>query len=157
MSNSLLVIGADPFEAADSNSFVFDPASSAYRFTGSVADSAKNAGKNIGVPVDHVGIVIAPGCYEPNIFRDRRMGGATVLAVDHSVKIFRIVGICRVQGNFSSTKVVTAGHELEFIDILTTISISCEAVFSKFPFLDRCMVERCPCNNLGKNTICERK
>jgi len=102
MNNSLFVIGTDPFEAADGNGLVFDPAPSAYRFTGSIADSAENAGKNIGVPVDHVGVVITPGCYEPNIFRDRRMGGTAVLTVDDSVKILRIVGICRVQGNFSS-------------------------------------------------------
>ena len=91
----ILVVGADALEATDRHRLVLHAAAAAGRFAGSVAGAAQNARKNIRLPVDHIGVGIAPSGNQPNIFRHRRMGRAGELAIDHFVEIFRVLHIGR--------------------------------------------------------------
>ena len=93
----VLEIGGNPFQTADSHRVFFNPSPTTGRFTGTVADSAEDAGKDVGVPVDHIGIRIPLFRYQTEIFRDRGVGRAGILTVYDFVKVFRIVDICRFQ------------------------------------------------------------
>jgi hypothetical protein len=92
------VVCSDSFESADGNRFLFDPYPPASRFAGSVTGSSEYTRKNIGFPVDHVGFSEFFGSDKPDIFRNRGMGGAGVLAIYYFMVVFRVFGIGRLHG-----------------------------------------------------------
>ena len=70
-----LVVGGDALEAADGDRLLLHAAAAAGRFAGPVAGAAKDAGEDVGLPVDHERIGVAAGGDQPDVFRHRRMGG----------------------------------------------------------------------------------
>jgi hypothetical protein len=55
----------------------------------------RTAGKDVGNPVDHIGVVVAAVADQADIFRDRGVGGAGILTVDNLMKIFRVLYLGR--------------------------------------------------------------
>ena len=68
-------------------------ASPAGRLVGTIAGASKDAREHIGLPIDHVGVVVTLLGNQSNIFRDRCMRGARVLAIDDLVEILRVTDI----------------------------------------------------------------
>ena len=95
--NITLIIGRDPFEAADRHRFFLDAAAPTGWLAGAVAGAAQNARKHIGFPVDHKGIGIAAFGDQTDIFRHRSVGGTGPLAVNNLMIIIRIFRIRRLQ------------------------------------------------------------
>src|SRR5690606_35787307 len=62
-----------------------------------VACPAQNTGKNVRVPVDHIGLGVPALCDQADVLRHRRMGRARVLAIDDLMKIFGISNVGRFQ------------------------------------------------------------
>ncbi len=92
------VVGAEPLQPADGHRLLLHPAAAAGRLAGPVADPAEHAGKDVGLPVEPVGLVEAFLADQADVLGHRRVGRAGVLAVDHLVKVFRVVGIGRLHG-----------------------------------------------------------
>ena len=82
---------------AQINIAFFNAATAARRFARTVAGAAQNAGENIRFPVDHVGIVILAGGDQADVFGDRRMCGARVLAINNFMKVFGVRNISGFQ------------------------------------------------------------
>jgi hypothetical protein len=89
------MIGGDALQAADRNRLRFDAPATARRLARSVADAAENAGKDIGLTVDQVGLRELSLRDEPNVFGNVGVGRAGPLAVDYAMIIIRISGIGR--------------------------------------------------------------
>lgn len=87
------VIGCDALESADRHRFFFDPTSSAGRLARSITGTAKNAGEYVRLPIDHVSVVVTLLGNQSNIFRDRCVRRAGVLAIDDLMEIFRVSDI----------------------------------------------------------------
>src|ERR1700738_3749559 len=105
----VLLVGGDTLQAADRYRFGFDvpafallhaPAATC-RLTRPVTSAAENSGKDIGLPVDHVGVAVTPGGDQPNVFGHRSMGRTRPLAINDLVKVIRCRDIRRLQ-TFSS-------------------------------------------------------
>ena len=105
----VLVVGRDPLEAADRHRLglgvagpvlaVLDPATAARGLARPIARPAQNAGKDVGLPVDHVGVVETPRCDQTNVFRYRRVGRAGPLAIDDFMEVIGRSDIRRFQYN----------------------------------------------------------
>jgi len=101
-----LVVGSDALQAADRHRFrllavVFlDAAAPAGRLARAVAGAAENSRKNVGVPVDHVGVVVTPCGDQPDVFGDWCMGRTGPLAIYDFVKILGRTDISRFQNSF---------------------------------------------------------
>ena len=89
------MIGGDALQAADRNRLRFHAPAAARRLAGAVADAAENAGKDIGLTVDQVGLREHALRDEPNVFGNVGMGRAGPLAVDYAMKVIRISSIGR--------------------------------------------------------------
>src|SRR6185436_1107859 len=76
---------------------LLDAAAPAGGLAGTVAGAAEYPGENIGVPVDHVGVVVTPCCDQPDVFGDWSMGRAGPLAIYDFVKVVRCTDISRFQ------------------------------------------------------------
>ena len=66
------------------------------RLARAIADSAKNAGKNIGFAVLHIGVGELALRNHTNVGRDVGMGGAAPLAIDDLMEVIRVGRICRL-------------------------------------------------------------
>src|SRR5690606_1445350 len=88
-----LIVGSHTFQPAYCHGLLIDPATAAGGLTRTVARAAKNTGKNIRFPIDHVGVVIPFSRDEPDVFRHGCMGRTRVLAIDHLVEILRITDV----------------------------------------------------------------
>src|SRR5579864_2789419 len=86
----VLRVGANALQTTDRNRFFLDAAAPAGRLTRTVAGSAQNAWKDVRFPVDHVGVGIAAGRNQADIFRHRRVRRARPLAIHHFVEVVRI-------------------------------------------------------------------
>ncbi len=83
------VIGRDTLQAADRDRLLLHPAAPAGRLAGAVASAAENAGEDVGPPVDHVGLGVAALRDHADVFGNRRMRRAGVLAVHDLVEMVR--------------------------------------------------------------------
>src|SRR6266436_880491 len=83
----VLEIGGDALEAADCHRLLLDTTAPARRLTGPVASATKHAGKHIRFPVDHIGVGVAPGCDQANVFRNWRVRRTSPLAINYLVEI----------------------------------------------------------------------
>jgi len=92
------VVCGHSFEPADGDRFLFDPYPPASRFTRTVTGSTEYTRKDIGFPVDHIGFSKFFGSDKPDIFRNRGMGGAGVLAIHYLMVVFGVFGIGRLHG-----------------------------------------------------------
>ena len=91
-----LVVGGDTLQAADRDGLFLDAHAPAGRFARAVADAAENAGKDVALPIEHVGLGILAACDQADVFGHRRVCRAGVLAVDDFVKILRIGDVRRL-------------------------------------------------------------
>jgi hypothetical protein len=91
------MIGSHTFQAADGDRFFFNATAAAGGFTGSVAGAAEDARKDIGLPVDHICIVVAALGDHPDILRDGGVGRTGILTINDFMEILGILKIGRFQ------------------------------------------------------------
>src|SRR5581483_4265769 len=75
-----LVVGGDALQAADRNRVLLDAAAPAGRLARPVAGAAENSRKHVRLPVDHVGVAVAAGGDQTDVFGNGRVGGTGPLA-----------------------------------------------------------------------------
>src|SRR6266446_6671554 len=101
-----LVVGGDALQAADRHGFgllaviLLDAPSPAGGLARAIAGAPEDPWKNVGVPVDHVGVVVTPRGDQPDVFGDWSMGRAGPLAIYDFVKILGCTDISRLQNRF---------------------------------------------------------
>jgi len=110
----VLVVGSEALQPADRNGFglgaVFvrgrlahldvaflDAAAAACGFAWAIAGAAENAGEDIRIPVDHVGIAVAACGDQADVFGDRGVSRAGPLAIDNFMKVVGVRDIGRLQ------------------------------------------------------------
>ena len=91
MFNFVFIIGGDTFQSTDRNRLFVNASAPTSRLAWAVACSAEDPGKHIGIPVDHVRLGVSPSGDQADVFGNRRMRGARVLAVDDLMKILGIL------------------------------------------------------------------
>ena len=89
------MVGGDALQAADRDRLGFDASAAARRLARAVADAAENAGKNVRLTVDQVGLRELTLRDEPDVFGNVGVGRAGPLAVDYAMIVVRISGIGR--------------------------------------------------------------
>jgi hypothetical protein len=89
------MIGGDALQAADRDRLGFDAAAAARRLARAITDAAENAGKNVRLTVDQVGLRELTLRYQPIVFGNVGMGRAGPLAVDYAIILIRISSIGR--------------------------------------------------------------
>ena len=92
-----LVVGGHPFQAADRHRFLFDPSSPASRLAWPVARPPQDSREDVRLPVDHVGVGIAPVRDQADVFGHWRVRGTSPLAIDNFVKVIRTTDVRRLQ------------------------------------------------------------
>src|SRR5262249_8505422 len=95
-ANIVLVVGGHAFEPADRDRILFNTSAPARRLAGPVAGASENAGKHVRMPIDHVGVAVAPGCDQSDVFGNGCMRRAGPLAVDHLVEVVRRRNVSRL-------------------------------------------------------------
>ena len=93
IDDRIFVVCGDPLESANGHRLFFNSAATAGGFAGAIAGASENAREHIGLPVDHVSVVVTLLGNQSNIFRDRCMRGTRVLAIDDLVEILRVTDI----------------------------------------------------------------
>ena len=101
IGNGLLVVCCNALQPADGDRLLFHTHPATGGLTGPVTGPAQNAREDIGVPIDHVGIGIALCRNQSNVFGDRRVRRAGVLAIHHFVKVLGVLDICRFHAGCS--------------------------------------------------------
>ena len=105
VADIVLVVGGDALEAADRHRLlarlVLDARTAAGRLARAVAGASQHAGEDIRFPVDQVGIRIAAGGDQADVFGHGRVGRTGPLAVDHFMKVVRANDIGRTQCSYS--------------------------------------------------------
>ena len=92
-----LVVGGHTLQAADRYRLLFYPATAAGWLAGAVAGAAKNAGEDVGVPVDHERVGIAARGDQADVFGDGCVGRTRPLAVDNFVEVVGVTDVGRMQ------------------------------------------------------------
>src|SRR6267154_1320176 len=101
-----LVVGGDALQAADRDGFglltivLFDAAPPARGLARPVAGATEDSGENVGVPVDHVVVVVTPCSDQADVFGDWSMGRAGPLAIYDLVQVLGCTDISRFQIRF---------------------------------------------------------
>ena len=99
MLDLALEIGRNALQPADGDGFILDSSAPAGRFAGPVAGPPENAGKDVGLPVHHIGVAVPAGGDQADVFGHRRMGRAGPLAINNLMKVFRLVYTVRLQNS----------------------------------------------------------
>ena len=101
-------IGSHPLQATDGHRILVDTSTTACGLAGAVAHTAKDPGKDIRPPIDHVGFGIAAPGNQPDVFRYGSMGRTRPLAIHYLVVIVVPACIRRFHvfydSNFDSAK-----------------------------------------------------
>src|SRR5215831_8563874 len=108
-------IGGDALEAADRDRLLLDATAPARRLTGPVASAAKHPGKHVRFPVDHIGVGVASGRDQANVFRNRCVRRTSPLAIDDLVEIVRRSNV----GWFHTLLIQRSLHARAYDDPLT--------------------------------------
>src|SRR5262249_11476857 len=82
-------VGGDALETADRDRILLHATAPAGGLAGTVAGSAEHAGKDVRLPIDHVGVAVAARRDQPDIFGDWCVGWARPLAIDFFVRVVR--------------------------------------------------------------------
>ena len=98
----VLVVGGDALQAADRDGLRLDAPAAAGRLAGPVAGAAEDARKDVGRPIDHIGVAVAARRDEPDVLGHRRVGRAGPLAIDHLVEVIRMPNVRRRHGRDGS-------------------------------------------------------
>ena len=95
IADVVLVVGGDALQAADRHRLLLDAYAPAGRLARAVAGAPENSGKHVGLPVDHVGVAVATGRDQPDVFRYRSVRRASPLTIHDLVEVIgrRNVGI----------------------------------------------------------------
>ena len=99
----VLEVGGDALQAADRDRLglgglrLLDAAAPAGRLARAVAGAAEDAGEDVRLPVDHVGVGVAAGRDQADVFGDGGVGRAGPLAIDDLVEVVGGVDIGRLQ------------------------------------------------------------
>ena len=109
IANVFLVVGGDALQPADGDRLglrllvtaLLDAAAAARGLAGPVAGAAQDARKDIGLPVDEVGVAVAARRDQANVFGNRRVRRARPLAIDDLVEVVGLGDIRRFQTCFS--------------------------------------------------------
>jgi hypothetical protein len=115
LGDVVLVVGGDALQAADRDRFgllglcFLDPAAPAGGLAGPVAGAPEDAGKHVGFPVHHVGVGVATGGYQADVFGDGSVGGTGPLAVDYLVEVVGVTDIGSLQDPFPHARPGLAG------------------------------------------------
>ena len=96
----LLVVGRHALEPADGHRLLLDPSATAGRLAGPVAGPPQDAGEDVRLPVDHVGVIVPAIGDQADVFRHGRVGRAGPLAVDYLVIVVRPLGTRWLQDPF---------------------------------------------------------
>jgi hypothetical protein len=83
------VVRGDALEPADRNRLVLDAAAPAGGLARPVAGAAENAGKHVGLPIEHVGVAVTPCRDQSDVFRNGGVRRTGPLAIDDLVEIVR--------------------------------------------------------------------
>ncbi len=89
IADVVLEVGGDAFEAADRHRLVLHTHASAGRLAGPVAGASENSGKDVGFPVDHVGVAIAARRDQADIFGHRRVRRTCPLTIHDLMEVVR--------------------------------------------------------------------
>src|SRR6185312_4859552 len=106
----VLVVGGDALQTADRNRLllaldqrlVLDAGAAAGRLAGTVASAAQNSREDVGLPIDHVGVGVAPVRDQADVFRDGGVRGTSPLAIHDLVEIVGIRDVGRLQTELTS-------------------------------------------------------
>ena len=117
IANVLLQIGSDALQAADRDRFRFcvntgraglagaivflHASASAGGFAGTITGAPKNSWKDVRLPVDHIGIAVAPGGNHANVLWNGGVGRARPLTIYYLVEVVRLTYISRFHWHFS--------------------------------------------------------
>ena len=99
LGDVVLEVGGDALQAADRHRLglgglgFLDPAAPASGLTGPVARASEDSRKDVRFPIDEVGVGVAAGRDQADVLRNRGVGRASPLAIDHFVKVVRIADI----------------------------------------------------------------
>ena len=89
-------VGGDPLEPADGYGFVtLQPPAPAGGLAGTIAGAAQDAGEDVGLPVEHVGVGVTPLGDQADVLRHVGVRRAGPLAIDDLVEVVGISGIGR--------------------------------------------------------------
>ena len=91
------IVRGDTFETADRHGLFVDASAPTRRLTWAIARSTEHAGKDVRVPVDHIGLGVTAFGDQPDVLGHRRVSRASVLAIDNFVKVFGILNVCWFQ------------------------------------------------------------
>ena len=99
-ANIVLVVGRHALQAADRDRLrrfaaFLDAHAPAGRFARAVAGASQDAGKHVGLPINHIGVAVPPSRDEADIFGHRRMGRTRPLAIDDLMEIVWVFDIGR--------------------------------------------------------------
>jgi hypothetical protein len=90
------IVGGDAFQTTDGNRLFLDSAAPAGGFAGSIADSAQDTRKNVGLSIHHVrGGELALGD-QSDVFGNIGVRRTGPLAIDHPMEIIRFRSIGRL-------------------------------------------------------------
>ena len=87
------MVGGDALQAADGDGLGFHALAAAGRLAGPVADAPEDAGEDIRMAVDHVGVGETPLRDQPDVFGNVRVRWAGPLAIHDLVKVVGMRGI----------------------------------------------------------------
>ena len=115
LGDVVLVVGGDALQAADRDRLgllglrFLDPAAPAGGLAGPVAGAPEDAREDVGFPVHHVGVGVATGGDQADVFGDGSVGGTGPLAVDYLVKVVGMTDIGSLQDPFPHARPGVAG------------------------------------------------
>src|ERR1700733_2216715 len=89
IADIFLEVGGDAFQAADRDRFFLNPAAPASGLAGTITCAPEYAGKDIRMPIDHVGVAVAARRDQADVFRDRRVRWAGPLTIYDLMEVVR--------------------------------------------------------------------
>src|SRR5271166_379166 len=92
----VLEVRRNALQAADRNRLLFHADPPAGRLAWPVAGTPENSGKDIGFPIDHVGVAVAASGNQSDVFRDWGVSRTGPLTIHDLVEVVR----CRNVGRF---------------------------------------------------------
>ena len=143
LGDVVLVVGRDALQAADRDRLglrglrFLDPAAPAGRLAGPVAGAAEDAREDVRFPVDQVGVGVAAGRDQADVFGNGGVGGAGPLAVDYFVEVVGIVNIGGLQRVLSCRSIpAQQRRRLRRERNASPVAASCQQGFARGPSSD---------------------
>ena len=89
VADVVLEVGCYALEAADRHRLFLHASAPAGRFARPVARAPEDSGKHVGLPVDHVGVAVAPGRDQTDVFGDGCVCRTGPLTIHDLVEVVR--------------------------------------------------------------------